>query len=457
MEIFDAYRRYCESDPRYENIWNSRDGWFKLTHVCRSWRRLVHLSPSRLHVHLLFTPRRSSKALLLKNLPPFLILVDYRNAKWTKREVSRVLAALKPRGRVRGISLGTKLPAETTEVFGALSRPFPELESLEICSNLRDYMPPATSLLGSASCLRRLKLRVDEPSSLSPLLSNVTGLVELALTLRVPLNTLPEESLLADLQRMSCLRRLELRLTYLHWHHSVLSNSPQPPARTGDVVTLPNLTQLVFTGPHIYLEALVDVLAAPSLQHLDTELTDEPETDSFPLPHLCRFICNTENQFSLVRLDLSTSQLRFTAETRSKSVHAQSFRIIVPRHIWLVEIGSRLSGPLATVEELVIVWNNTRDRRGIQWGGFFNHLRQVKALQVPCQLALGVARSFQQDGQEPTMDLLPALEQVHMDMDMTQFLPPSLRQNSQDDLTNAFEPLIAARRKVGRPIMLSFM
>jgi hypothetical protein len=50
--------------------------------------------------------------------------------------------------------------------------------------------------------------------------------------------------------------------------------------------------QLVFTGHPIYLEALVVVLAAPSLQHLDTELTNGLDTYSFPLPHFCKFICN---------------------------------------------------------------------------------------------------------------------------------------------------------------------
>jgi hypothetical protein len=409
-------------------------------------------------VHLLFAPRRSLKALLLRNLPTFPILIDYRLAKWTKRDVSRVLAALKLRGRVRGISLRTKSESypDMAQIFSALSHA-PKLESLEI-DPFHDHeyvIFPDTFHLGSTSCLRRLKLRNVQPRCISPLLSTVTGLVELALNLKVLHNTLPEESLLADLKRMSCLRRLELRLTYLPWHHGILSNSPRPPAFTGDIVPLPNLMQFVFTGPHIYLEALAVVLTAPSLQHLDTEVTDEP--DSFPLPQLCRFICNTDNQFNLVRLDLSTSQLRFTAETRSKSVYAQTFRIIVPRHIWSGEIGIRLSGPLATVEELVIVWSTARDRRGIQWGGFFNHLPQVKVLQVPWQLALGVAHSFQQDGQEPTMDLLPALEQVNMDMDMTQFLPPSLRRNSQDQVTNAFKSLIAARKKVGRSIMLSFM
>lgn len=77
LGIFDAYRQLYESNHRYEKIWNSRGGWFKLTHVCRSWRRLVRFSPSRLHVHLLFTLHRSSSVTMLKNLPPLPILVDY--------------------------------------------------------------------------------------------------------------------------------------------------------------------------------------------------------------------------------------------------------------------------------------------------------------------------------------------------------------------------------------------
>jgi len=122
----------------------------------------------------------------------------------------------------------------------------------------------------------------------------------------------------------------------------------------------------------------------------------------------------------------------------------------------LEEIGNRLSGPLATVEGLSVGWKITSERRDVQWRGFFNHLRQVKVLQVPWQVALGVAHSFQQDGQEPTVDLLPALEQVNMDMTLWHAQLPRLGPNSQDreGIPDAFEPLIAARKKVGRPITL---
>jgi hypothetical protein len=374
-------------------------------------------------------------------------------------DVNRVLAALKHHGRVRGIFLGTKSESypgpDMAQIFSALSHA-PELESLEI-DPFHDHeyvIFPDTFHLGSTSCLRRLKLRNVQPGCISPLLSAVTGLVELALTLQVNFNTLPEESLISDLQHMSCLRRLELRLRYPVSFHAIIDDGPRLRPPSGDIVPLSNLMQLVLTCNHVYLETLVAVLAAPSLQLLNLELTDK--TYAFQIPHFCRLICDTGNQFRLVRMDFSDSRLRITAETHPKSVHAQPFIISIPEPVSLEEFGNRLSGPLATVEELVIVWSTARDRCGIQWGGFFNHLPQVKVLQVPWQLVLGVVYSFQQDGQEPTMDLLPALEQVNMDMDMTQFLPPSLRRNSQDQVTNAFERLIAARRKVGRPIMLSF-
>jgi hypothetical protein len=422
-------------------------------------------------LHLLFTPWRSSKARLLRNLPKFPILIDYRLARWKKKEMSLALAALEHHGRVRGISLGTRLSKEPTEVFEAMNRHLPELESLEIGSGYRFgvgghnfVILPDTFLLGSASSLRRLKLQDAEPRNLSSQLSTLTGLVDLSLTIKVPLSNVPEESsiqsLVTNMQRMSCLRRLELRLTYPLWYHVVFGdNLPRPPPPTGDIVPLPNLMELVLRGDHIYLEALVALLAAPSLQLLNAEFTDAGDaTDEGHIPHLCRLICDTEPQFRLVRLDLSDyNKVRFTAETHSKSVHPQPFKISIPRPISLEMISNMLSGPLATVEELVIQSIiGTDERRIVQWRGFLNHTRQVKFLQVPWQLAHDVAHSFQQDNQEPAMDLLPALEQIKMDM--TRYYPPlhDLISQNHEAIPDAFNPLIAARKKVGRPITLSF-
>jgi len=195
------------------------------------------------------------------------------------------------------------------------------------------------------------------------------------------------------------------------------------------------------------------VLAAPSLQHLDIEILDKNNTVS--IPHLCRFICDTDSQFRQVHLDFSDTTIGIVAETRSKSIHPKRFRLTITGSISLEEIGNRLSGPLATVEGLAVGWSIIGERHGDQWRGFFNHTRQLKFLLVPWQVALDVAHSFQQDGQGLDMELLPALEIINMDM--TTWQAPPLGPNSQDHATipDAFEPLIAARKNVGRNITLS--
>ncbi|KAI9464458.1 hypothetical protein BJY52DRAFT_819785 [Lactarius psammicola] len=297
LEIFDAYRRLYELQPDHENVWNSRDGWFKLAHVCLRWRRVVLSSSSRLHVYLLFTPRRSSTAVVLRRLPPLPILVDYCVKTWTKKGEHLLLAALRQRSRVRGIVLQTPY-TDAAKLLRVLNHPFPELESLEIRPSYpydsNCELIPATFLSGSAPSLRRLTLQDGIPRCLSSLLSSATGLVELALALK---SSPPVASLLTNLQRMSCLRRLELNVYYQPGTKYFDTDSP-PSAGPGDVVPLSNLTDLIFTGHRLYLKALVVGLAAPSLQRLDAELCGHSLRFS-PIPHLCKFICGTGCQLTM--------------------------------------------------------------------------------------------------------------------------------------------------------------
>ncbi|KAH9030125.1 hypothetical protein EDB85DRAFT_1454579 [Lactarius pseudohatsudake] len=450
LEIFDAYRQDMELEPCYENIWNGRNGWLGLAHVCQSWRCAVLLSSSRLHLHLPFNVNKSRLA-MLRHLPPFPILINYRASSWTVKKDNLALSLIRHRSRVRGITL--RRPYTNIEkFFTALSYPFPELESLEICppnSRGRALVLPATLLWGSAQCLQRLTLREVAPGCLSPLLSSATSLVELALTLRVAHIARPEASLLTNLQRMSCLRRLELNV--VEWPH-INPACAYPPASAGDVVPLSKLTHLLFSGHRLYLQELVVGLAAPSLQQLDAELCGYSYYGfPGPIPHLCKFICDTECQFTTVRLGLSYTKFRFYACTGPQSVDEPPFRITRPKPVSLEEMGQELSGPLSTVEELIVAWDveqwHTEGHiQTNQWRGFCYHVPQVKVIRVSAKLALDVAHSFQQEGGEPIPNLLPALQRVEV-----------LSVASRDDLIcDTFEPLITARQRAGRPVRLSW-
>jgi hypothetical protein len=415
LEIFDAYRRDMELRPQYEHTWNSRYGWFKLAHVCLRWRRGVLSSPSRLDMHLLLTPCKASmdSESVLRCLPRLPILLDYSAAQFrpqTPEENNLFRAAVEDRGRVHGISL----PACQYWLLDAQSEPFIELKSLEIGHYLVQYMiHPATLLSGKK--LRRLTLQgVSLP--LSPLLSSATGLEELDLTFRAGPSTVTfsEASLFADLQRMSCLRCLTLR-----WSCNGIPN-PSPPlpasALAGDTIPLLKLTDFIFTGPCPYLQVLVVRLAAPSLQHLDVEIcVQSPRYSS--IPPLCKFICGTGSQFIAVRLGLFRQNLEFSAETSPKSDHAPSrpFRLSFSQPVApLEQLGDNLSGPLSTVEEVIVVCDAYRPAKHcIQWPAFLRHLRRVKMVQLPSEEALNVAHSFQQGG---NLDLLPALGQIKVHM-----------------------------------------
>ena len=455
LEIFDAYRQLFVLSPNYEHYWNSGHGWFKLTHVCRHWRRVVHLSPSRLHAYLLFTPLRSSGASTLRSLPPLPIFLDYCTGQWTEKEESLARAAILHCSRVRGIVFRRACRNSNTPKLiskSALSHPFPELEILRIYSSYLcdcELNLPSSFLSGSAPNLRRLTVKDVLPNRLSPLLSSVTGLVELNLTLGFSSSGIspPEDSdsFIANLQQMSSLRCLVLRLNNLNC--ITISDDPQPPT------TLPKLMRFVFIGRISYLEALVARLAAPSLQHLDADIFDLRKFFPKPLsvPHLCRFICNMDNQFIRVHLDFSLLKLKIIAET---CIHTHLLNLATHNLIGvpLEEMCNRLSVPLTTVEELIV-----RDAAGGQWFGatrsqsswcrIFHYFRQLKLIRVPSPLALDVAHYFQLYGQESNVGVvLPALEHFQVDM---------FRNDEAVSIRDAFEPLIAARKQTGRPIMLS--
>ncbi|KAH9062272.1 hypothetical protein EDB87DRAFT_1830484 [Lactarius vividus] len=221
--------------------------------------------------------------------------------------------------------------------------------------------------------------------------------------------------------RMSCLRRLELNV--VHWlYHNIDTG---PPASAGDVVPLSKLTHLIFSGRGSYLLALVVGLAAPSLQRLDVDLYDM-SNGPFLIPRLCGFIHET-------------------------GFYWGSLGITSSRPISFERMAQELSAPLSTVEELIVVWdikqwyNRGRLFQMDQWRGFRYHVPQVKKVRVSAKLALDVAHSFQQE-EVPIPNLLPALERVEV-----------LSVTGRDDLIcDAFEPLITARERAGRPVRLSW-
>ena len=160
---------------------------------------------------------------------------------------------------------------------------------------------------------------------------------------------------------MSCLRRLELKWRYGARDDETPQAHPLPPASEGEVVSLPELTDLIFYDPVKFLEMLVAALAMPSLQRLDAEIW--PGSLAFTgVKHLFKFICDTQSQFIAVCIGSLQSTLEFSAEASPKFDHVQTLKItfsrLVPRDFtWVQIIGNVLSEHLSTVEELIVEWH----------------------------------------------------------------------------------------------------
>ena len=101
LEIFDCYRLTFGDPLDSERLWNKKDGWFKLAHVCRDWRSLVLASPARLRLRLYFADETPTKAAaVLDRFPHLPIIVDYCNVTRTHKTQRRLMSAFRYPDRV---------------------------------------------------------------------------------------------------------------------------------------------------------------------------------------------------------------------------------------------------------------------------------------------------------------------------------------------------------------------
>ena len=118
--------------------------WFKLAHVCRTWRQIIFASPLglRLRLHCTYgTP-------VLKNLdswPFFPLVLDYRGFPTLRHpspeDEDNIMAALKH--SVRVCSIGLTVSSSLLKKLSTISNPFSELEELVLLSpdNVQSTLP----------------------------------------------------------------------------------------------------------------------------------------------------------------------------------------------------------------------------------------------------------------------------------------------------------------------------
>ena len=253
--LLKIFRYFLDVSPR---------DWPRLVHTCRKWRRIVFASQRVIRLRLFCThgtPVQKSLDCWPAALP---IVVHYGGSRELDppdfKERENIMAALQQSDRVISIHL-TISTWLLYELF-AIKRAFSELQDLVLLSQEREPLTmPSTFRWGHR--LRRLhSTGIALSAFLQPLYTtSSTDLIDLQLHDSFLPWDFPLAILKNALSEMTQLRSLSLHFLSTGYHF------PLPP--DGEPVVLPVLTRLDYRGVMAYLEGIVTIIDAPSLEEIE--------------------------------------------------------------------------------------------------------------------------------------------------------------------------------------------
>ncbi|KAH9175843.1 hypothetical protein EDB89DRAFT_288093 [Lactarius sanguifluus] len=283
LDIFHWYRLGNTTDD-FDRGWNLEHWWFKLIHVCRTWRHLILASPSRLNLHLVCTYGTPVRTMLTHS-PPLPLIIYYPGGLGgaAGKEEGDVHFLLQHRERVRRIHIG--VPAES--LLDSLDGEHPSLQHLVIRSRTSSSSITSVELPAKlhAPLLRHLVLFDVRPPVGSELLLLAERLVTLELLDIADTSEVHPAHLVAQLTHMAQLERV-----VIHFRTALPNRTVERTLSSvdSDLTALPRLKLLSFRGGSDYLEGVLARISAPSLQTLSLDFFAQL---TFDLPCLMRFVC----------------------------------------------------------------------------------------------------------------------------------------------------------------------
>ncbi|KAH8976728.1 hypothetical protein EDB86DRAFT_3094684 [Lactarius hatsudake] len=305
IDIFHWYR-LGNTTNGFDRGWHLERWWFKLIHVCRTWRHLILASPSRLDLHLVCTYGTPVRTLLTHS-PPLPLIIYYPGGLGgaAGKEEGDVHFLFQHRERVRRIHIGVS--AES--LLDSLDGEYPSLQHLVIRSRTSSFSGTSVELPAKlhAPLLRHLVLLGVRPPVGFELLLLAEGLVTLEL-----LDIADSDSseahpahLVAQLAHMAQLERL-----VIHFCTPNYTAERTLPNVGSDLTALPRLKLLSFRGGSAYLEGVLAHISAPSLQTLSLTFFAQL---GFDLPCLVHFVC-THAEANGAGFQFHAAELHFDAE-----------------------------------------------------------------------------------------------------------------------------------------------
>jgi hypothetical protein len=454
LNIFYLYRPHLLGEDEDENgrlgggtgRWDRGRWWYKLSHVCQRWRRVILGSASYLGLSLVCT-NGTPVADMLAHSPSLPLDFDYIIEIAAEDEEGAFLA-LKQYNRLRRVRLDMSATS-LQKLIVAMDDEYPVLEYLIILHPIEDESSicqfPETL---QAPNLRHLYLHGFALPMGSRLLTTAVGLVTFGLSM-VHTSTYFHPNIL--LRWLSFMPQLETLIVYFQFptpKRDVEGQLSHTPIATP--ITLPNLHYFDFSGVGTYLEALVHRITTPRLETLRIFFFNQL---TFSVTRLLQFVNATESlMFKSAKFFFSDHQFDVKVYPHEEAeMYALCIVVFCCNRDWqlssVAQISNSLSPLFSAVDHLTLERevhsqsseaHNEADRT--EWRRLLGSFRNVKTLRIEEGLVEELSRCLEPDDGELTLELLPELQEL------TYF--------GSGNTSDVFTSFIGARQDAGRPLTL---
>ena len=457
LNVFHLYQPYLlgKDDDEYACLeggkgrWARGRWWYKLSHVCQRWQRVILGSSSYLGLSLVCT-YGTPVANMLAHSPPLPLDLDYFNedVEIAAEDEEGAILALKQYDRVRRVHLF--MPATSLKkLIVAMDDEYPILEYLIVSTPFDDESSicqfPETL---QAPNLRHLYLDGFALPIGSRLLTTAVGLVTLCLVMVHPSTYFHPNILLRWLSFMPQLETLLVFFSFPVPNRGVERQLTHTPITTP--ITLLNLHYFVFRGVGTYLEALAHRITAPRLEKLRIFFFNQL---TFSVPRLLQFVDATENfTFKSATFNFSDKYVFVAVYPHEEAEMYALFIAVKCWHLdWQVSSAAQIFNSLSplffAVEHLTLQHevhsqsseeHNEADRT--EWRQLLGSFRNVKTLRIDEGLVEELSRCLELDDGELPLELLPELQE--------------LTYSGSGNTRDAFTSFIDARQDAGHPLTL---
>jgi hypothetical protein len=429
LDVFHLYWPYLlgEDEDEGDRLFGGNKGWdrglwwYKLSHVCQRWRRVILGSASYLGVSLVCT-EGTPVADMLAHSPHLPLVIDHSkmDGDISAEDEEGSILALKQYSRVSRVRHQMPVTSLQKRIV-AMGDEYPILEYLIISHPVNDDSPisqlPETL---QAPNLRHLLLGGFALPMGSRLLTTAVGLVTLCISMVHPSTYFHPNTLLRWLSFMPQLETLIVEFAFPVPNRDVERQLTHTPITTP--TTLPNLHYFKFQGVGTYLKALVHRITTPRLEKLQIEFFNQL---TFSVTRLLQFVNATENlTFKSAKFWFFNGKFHVEVYPHEEAeMYALSIGVF-SRHLdWQVssaaQIFNSLSPLFSAVEHLTLEHkvhsrsseeHNEADRA--EWRQLLNSFRNVKTLRIAEGLVEELSRCLEFDDGELPLELLPELQEL---------------------------------------------